>query len=79
MAIQDAIFRRSELLLGDEAMKHIGPAVVRTITGPWCLVAIRGLLLHILCEVGQVHIALACQRVVHGEGGSEVVACLTHL
>ena len=59
--------------------KDIGPAVVRTITGPWCLVAMRGLLLHILCEVGQVHIALACQRVVHGEGGSEVVACLTHL
>ena len=59
--------------------KDIGPAVVRTITGPWCLVAMRGLLLHILCEVGQVHIALACQRVVHGEGGSEVMACLTHL
>ena len=36
-------------------------------------------LLHILCEIGQVHVALASQRVVHGEGGRQVVARLAHL
>ena len=36
-------------------------------------------LLYILCKVGQVHVALASQRVVHGEGGGEVVTGLTHL
>ena len=33
-----------------------------------------GKLLHILREVRQVHVAFACQRIVHGEGGSEAVA-----
>ena len=40
MAIQDAIFRRSELLLGDEAMKHIAQKHVIIFgvggVGSWC-------------------------------------------
>ena len=37
------------------------------------------LLLNILREVGQLHVALASQRVVHSEGGGQVMTCLTHL
>ena len=34
-------------------------------------------LLHILGEVGQVHIALATESVVHSEGSRETMVCLT--
>ena len=37
------------------------------------------LLFDVFCEVCQLHVALARQRVVHGEGGRQVVTRLSHL
>ena len=36
-------------------------------------------LLNIFREIGQFHVTLASQRVVHGEGSRQVVTRLTHL
>ena len=36
-------------------------------------------LFHIFCEVRQLHVTLASQGVVHGEGSGQVVTGLTHL
>ena len=36
-------------------------------------------LFHVLSEVGQFHIALASQRVVHSEGCRQIMTGLTHL
>ena len=41
------------------------------------LYIIGGTLLHVLCEVGEVHIALATESVVECECAWEVVVCLT--
>ena len=39
----------------------------------------RSTLFDVFSKVGKLHVALACQRVVHGEGGRQIVTGLTHL
>ena len=36
-------------------------------------------LFHVLSEIGQVHVALACQCVVHGESGGQIMVGMTAL